>query len=172
MIYLVEMDFRTPEREHDWHVWYLEHTAHLVRSIPGFTASQRFRCLTASPSPWLAFHEVAGPEVFETAEYKAGGGPPSTGEWARLHLNWRRNLFDGVAETPDVAFDEHLLMGEGDAILPGGLDAGAIRLTCIGLDRSSARRSLAVVPRGRLTAAMIATPGVRVLKPITPKIRR
>ena len=67
MIYLVEMDFRSPEREHDWHTWYFEHSAFLVRTIPGFSATQRFRSLTASAAPWLALHEVVGPQVFETA---------------------------------------------------------------------------------------------------------
>lgn len=172
MIYIVEMDFRNPAREHDWHVWYLEHTTHLVRTIPGFTGTQRFRCLTQSASPWLAMHEVAGPEVFESREYKAGGGPASTGEWAKEHLNWVRNVFDGVKETPAVAFDQHLLMAEGDAPLPQPYAAQAIRLTGVGLDRTSASRSIAVVPAGGLKASMFALPGVRVFKPITPKIGR
>ncbi|MGE3916636.1 MAG: hypothetical protein AB7F78_13150 [Hyphomicrobiaceae bacterium] len=172
MIYVVEMDFRNAEREHDWHTWYLEHTAHLVRNIPGFTGSQRFRSLNSSPSPWVALHEVSGPEVFESAEYKKGGGPASTGDWAKQHTNWHRNVFDGVRETPDVAFDQHLLMAEGDAPLPSTYEARATRLTCVGLDRTSERRSIVVVPAGGLTASMLAMPGVRVLKPITPKIRR
>jgi hypothetical protein len=117
-------------------------------------------------------HEVEGPEVFETPEYKTGGGPPSTGEWAREHLNWHRNLFDGVVETPDVRIDQHLLMAEGDAALPASLDERAVRLTCVGLDRTSARRALAIVPAGGLTATMFGLEGVRVLKPITPKIGR
>jgi hypothetical protein len=172
MIYLVEMDFRNPGREHDWHVWYVEHATYLVRTIPGFTATQRFRCLNSSPSPWLALHEVEGPHVFESPEYKAGGGPPSTGEWAKEHLNWQRNLFDGAVETPNVEFGQHLLMAEGDAALPAPYESGATRLTCIGLDRTSKQRTIAIVPAGRLAASMFDLPGVRVLKPITPKIRR
>lgn len=172
MIYVVEMDFRNPAREHDWHTWYLEHTTHLVRSVPGFTGTQRFRCLNTSASPWIAMHEVAGPQVFECAEYRAGGGPTSTGDWAKEHLNWHRNLFDGTRETPDVAVDQHVLMAEGDAALPGPFEARATRLVSVGLDRSSQRRSIAVVPAGGLTASMFGLSGVRVLKPITPKIRR
>jgi hypothetical protein len=172
MIYVVEMDFRNPEREHDWHTWYLEHTTFLVRTIPGFTATQRFRSLNSSPSPWVALHEVAGPQVFESSEYKAGGGPASTGDWAKQHFNWQRHVFDGCHETPDVAFDQHLLMAEGDAALPGAYEARATRLTCVGLDAKSKRRSIALVPAGGLTASMFDMPGVRILKPITPKIRR
>lgn len=172
MIYVVEMDFRNPEREHDWHTWYIEHTTYLVRSVPGFTGTQRFRSLNTSSSPWIALHEVAGPQVFESAEYKAGGGPKSTGDWAQEHINWHRNLFDGTKETPDVAFDQHLLMAEGDAALPSAYEARATRLTCVGLDRSSERRSIVLVPAGGLTASMFDLPGVRILKPITPKIRK
>ncbi len=170
MIYIVEMDFRNSAREHDWHTWYLAHTTHLVRTVPGFTGTQRFRCITESMSPWLALHEVAGPQVFESAQYRAGGGPASTGSWKGEHTNWHRNLFDGPRETPNVLMDQHLLMAEGDAALPHAYEARAVRLTCVGLDRSSSRRSVAVVPSGGLTAAMFDMPGVRILKPITPKI--
>lgn len=172
MIYVVEMDFRNPAREHDWHVWYLEHTTYLVRTIPGFTGTQRFRCLTQSASPWLAMHEVTGPEVFESKEYKAGGGPASTGDWAKEHTNWVRNVFDGVRETPNVAYDQHLLMAEGDAVLPQPFQARAIRLTGVGLDRTSTHRSIALIPAGGLTAGMFGLAGVRIFKPITPKISR
>ena len=58
MLYMVEMDFRNPAREADWHVWYLGHVAKLIRNVPGFRASQRFRAITPTPSPWLAMHDV------------------------------------------------------------------------------------------------------------------
>ena len=81
-------------------------------------------------------------------------------------------MFDGTKETPNVRMSEHLLMAEGDAALPASLQANAVRLTSAGLDKSSANRSIVVVPEGALTASMIDMPGVRVLKPITPKIRK
>ncbi|MFV0297668.1 MAG: hypothetical protein ACK5JT_16275 [Hyphomicrobiaceae bacterium] len=172
MIYVVEMDFRNAEREHDWHTWYLAHTTHLVRTVPGFTGTQRFRSITPSDSPWVAIHEVSGPEVFDSREYRSGGGPASTGEWKDLHTNWHRNLFDGAKKSPSVLMDQHLLMAEGDAPLPRGYESAATRLTGVGLDRTSQRRSIAIVPASKLTAAMFDLPGVRVLKPITPKISR
>src|SRR5689334_21967370 len=58
MLYMVEMDFRNPAREADWHIWYLQHIAKLIRTVPGFRASQRFRAITPSASPWLAMHDV------------------------------------------------------------------------------------------------------------------
>lgn len=170
MIYVVEMDFRDAAREHDWHTWYIGHVATLIRNVPGFRATQRFRALTPTKSPWLALHEVAGPQVFTSAEYAANGGPASTGEWKDKHTNWYRNLFDGIDVIPAVPHDAHLLMGEGDAKLPA--DLPIISLTSVGLDRTSEKRSIAIVPDGRLSAGMLALEGVRVFKPITPQIRR
>lgn len=171
MIYVVEMDFLDTAREHDWHTWYITHITQLVRNVPGFTATQRFRCLTPTPSPWLAMYEVEGPQVFESAEYKANGGPASTGEWKDKHANWYRNLFDGMATTPDVGFDEHLLMAEGDAQVPEPFEAMLVTLLSAGLDKSSAGRRIAVIRKGQLAARLFGVDGVRVFKPITPRIR-
>ena len=170
MIYMVEMEFRDAGREHDWHTWYLAHTTQLVRNVPGFTATQRFRCLTETQSPWLAMHEVAGPHVFESKEYKANGGPASTGEWKDRHSNWYRNLFDGVTNTPDVALDHHLLMVEGDAQPIPAFNGVLTHLTSAGLDKTVARRSIAVLPPGKLVAQLFGRPNVRIFKPITPRI--
>ena len=169
MLYMVEMDFRDAAREHDWHTWYRAHVTQLIRNVPGFRATQRFRALSKTPSPWLAIHEVAGPGVFTSPEYAANGGPASTGEWKDRHTNWVRNLFDGLEVMPAVPLDAHLLMAEGDARLPDGLPVN--RLASAGLDRTSKGRAIAIVPDGRLTAAMFALPDVRVFKPITPQIR-
>src|SRR6476661_4432756 len=102
MLYMVEMDFRNPAREADWHVWYLGHVAKLIRNVPGFRASQRFRAITPTPSPWLAMHDVVSGAVFDSAEYRANGGPVSTGQWQTEHANWYRNLFAGIDNTPEV----------------------------------------------------------------------
>jgi hypothetical protein len=169
MLYMVEMDFRETAREHDWHTWYIQHVAKLINNVPGFRASQRFRALSPTASPWLALHEVAGPEVFQSAEYAATGGPVSTGEWKDLHTNWYRNLFRGIDVMPAVPMDAHLLMGEGNAKLPDGFHV--INLSSAGLDRTSEARSMIIVPDGRLSARMFGLPGVRVFKPITPQIR-
>ena len=139
MIYMVEMDFRETAREHDWHTWYLMHTTQLVRNVPGFTATQRFRCLTPTKSPWLALHEVTGPDVFESKEYKAVGGPASTGEWQHQHTNWTRNAYAGIDNTPDVPLDAHLLVADAGAKLPASLAANVTWLENVGLDAQPLR---------------------------------
>jgi hypothetical protein len=40
----------------------------------------------------------------------------------------------------------------------------------VGLDRSAERRGIAIVPAGRLSAGLFGLAGVRVFKPITPRI--
>ena len=172
MIYMVEMDFRNTAREHDWHTWYLSHTAKLVRTVPGFRATQRFRAITETASPWLALHEVEGPGVFESAEYKANGGPASTGIWQKEHTNWYRNLFDGIEHTPAVAMDAHLLMAEGAVTIPQPFAGMLTWLDSAGLDRTAERRGIAVLPHGHLTASLVDLAGVRIFKPITPRVTR
>jgi hypothetical protein len=169
---MVEMDFRNPAREADWHVWYLGHVARLIRSVPGFRASQRFRAITPTPSPWLALHDVASAAVFDSAEYRASGGPASTGEWQAQHTNWHRNLLSGIDNTPDVPLDAHLLFAEGDAKVPAPYAATLTRLEPAGLDRTSKGLGLAVIPAGRLTAGLFDLAGVRLFKPISPRITK
>jgi len=170
MIYMVEMEFRDASREADWHAWYLGHVAKLIRTVPGFRATQRFRAITPTPSPWLAMHDVVSPEVFESKEYRANGGPASTGEWQTAHTNWHRNVFDGIDHTPEVPPDGHLLVLDADAQVPAPYSDTVIWLTNVGLDRSAARRGISVVPAGRLTATLFGLAGGRIFRPIMPRI--
>jgi hypothetical protein len=169
MIYVVEMDFRDPAREADWHTWYLEHVTTLIREVPGFRASQRFRALTPTLSPWLALHEVEGPRVFESAEYKSVGGPASTGEWQHRHTNWRRNLLADM-DSPAVPIDGHLLMADNGTDLPSAVAGQITWLQCVGLDKSDPRRGIGVLQKGGLKAHHFGVKGLTVLAPITPKI--
>jgi hypothetical protein len=170
MLYMVEMDFRNPAREADWHAWYLDHVTRLIRNVPGFRASQRFRAITATPSPWLAMHDVASGQVFESEEYRANGGPASTGEWQKEHANWHRNLFAGIDHTPEVAPEAHLLVCGADARLPAPYAGSVTWLESAGLDRSAQRCGIAVVPAGGLTARLFGLPAVRIFRPISPRI--
>jgi len=79
VIYMVEMGFPHPEREAEWHAWYLAHIRVLL-TVPGFRASQRFKAIGLTSSPYLALHEVASAALFDSPAYRARGGPDSTGE--------------------------------------------------------------------------------------------
>ena len=159
MIYMVEMDFPHPERLAEWHAWYLAHIR-VLQTVPGFRASQRFQAITPTPSPYLALHEVASPAVFESPEYRARGGPASTGEWRQLQTNWHRNLLDGLDETPDVPADKFLvvLRDARDAGFP--VDGPISWLRGVGLDRTTANAASRSSPTPRRSSrSQAATSG-------------
>jgi len=170
VIYMVEMDMDLGEREAEWHAWYLAHIKVLL-TVPGFRASQRFRSLLPAPAPYLALHQVDSPAIFDSAEYRARGGPGSTGEWRALHANWRRNLLDGLAETPDVHPGAALLRLENarDVALPQGV---AVAWTTVaGLDRDASEFGLAVIDDpAPLLALAERDPRVRLYRPISAKL--
>ena len=170
MIYMVEMALLDTARRAEWETWYTAHQ-HRLLSIPGIHASQRFETIHKADSPFVALHEVDSPDVFTSPGYRAQAGPTNTGEWQTKMGNWHRNVFDGIAHTPDVSMDARLLVVEadGDAALPGG-----VRVTwmqAVGLDQSVARRGLAVVPDA-VAHRFVGAPRVRVLKPLGPRLRR
>jgi hypothetical protein len=171
MIYMVEMDFPHPERLAEWHDWYLAHIRVLL-TVPGFRASQRFQAITETPSPYLALHEVESPALFESAEYRARGGPTSTGEWRGLQTNWHRNLLDGIDEIPDVPEDKFLavLRDARDAGFP--VDGSIAWLHGIGLDGTIAKCGISVID-DPMSLAEIARRDARVglYRPISRKIR-
>ena len=171
MIYMVEMDFAHPEREAEWHKWYLAHIRVLL-TVPGFRASQRFQAMVETPSPYLALHEVASAALFDSAAYRSRGGPASTGEWRALQTNWHRNLLDGLDETPDVPPGSGVLLLREvrDAALPAPANIAWLR--GVGLDRTITECGLAVVadPAAFLPLARRDS-RVGLYRPISEKIR-
>jgi hypothetical protein len=170
MIYMVEMDMNFGEREAEWHAWYLAHIQVLL-SVPGFRASQRFRSLLPAPAPYLALHQVDSGAIFDSPEYRSRGGPSSTGEWRTLHSNWRRNLLDGLAETPQVPPGATLLRLENarDVALPPSTEIAWTKVA--GLDRDAAEFGLAVIgDPAPLLALAERDPRVRLYRPISEKL--
>jgi len=171
MIYMVEMDMRLDDREAEWHAWYLAHIKILL-TVPGFRASQRFRAVLPCPAPYLALHQVDSGAIFDSPEYRSRGGPGSTGDWRERHSNWRRNLLDGLAETPDVPPNAHLLRLENarDVLLPAGIAVTWIK--AVGLDRDAQEFGLAVIgdPAPLMELARSDT-RVRLYRPISEKLR-
>ena len=167
---MVEMALLDTARRAEWEAWYVAHQ-HRLLSIPGIHASQRFETIHRAESPFVALHEVDSPEVFTGPSYRAQAGPTNTGEWQTKMDNWHRNVFDGVAHTPDVSMDSRLLVVEavGGSALPDGVPVTWMK--AVGLDRSVARRGLAVVPDAA-AHRFVGAPRVRVLKPLGPRLRR
>ena len=170
MIYMVEMDMKLGDREAEWHAWYLAHIRVLL-SVRGFRASQRFQSLLPCPAPYLALHQVDSGAIFDSPQYRSRGGPGSTGEWRALHLNWRRNLLEGLAETPDVPQSSTLLRLENarDVTLPAEISVSWTKVA--GLDADAAEFGLAVIGDPTpLTALAERDPRVRLYRPISEKL--
>jgi len=113
---------------------------------------------------------VDSADVFTGPTYRAKAGPTNTGEWQTKMNNWHRNLFDRE-HTPDVAMDARLLVIEpdGGAALPSTISVAWMK--AVGLDRSGERRGLAVLPAGA-AQGLTGAPGIRVLRPLGPRLRR
>ena len=133
MIYMVEMDFPHPERLPEWHDWYLAHIRVLL-TVRGFRASQRFQAVAsgrrALPRAARGFRARDVRERRLSLARRAG----LDRRMAALQTNWRRNLLEGLDETPDVPADRHvLLLDEArDVSLPAGI--GVTWLRGVGLD--------------------------------------
>jgi hypothetical protein len=170
VIYMVEMALLDLARRAEWDAWYVAHQ-HRLLSIPGFRASQRFEAIHAAQSPFVALHEVDSPEVFASPAYRTQAGPSNTGQWQAKMGHWHRNLFGGVeAHTPDVALDARLVVVEDGSVLAPPGDASLTWMEAVGLDRSVRRRGFVVTPPATADR-LIGAPGVRVLKPIGPRLR-
>jgi hypothetical protein len=165
MIYLVEMALIDSERRVEWDEWYLSHMKKLI-SIPGIQATQRFEALAPHASPFVALHQVTGPEVFVSDAYRAKAGPGGTGEWQTRMNNWFRNVLSGIDQTPDVPMEGALVIVEEGASVPLPVQW----TESVGLDRSVRRRGLAVVALRSDAETLIGLPGVRVCKPLTPRL--
>jgi hypothetical protein len=168
MIYMVEMALLDTARRAEWDAWYVEHQ-HRLLSIPGFRASQRFETIHPAASPFVALHEVDSADIFTSPTYRGKAGPTNTGEWQAKMSNWHRNLFD-LAHSPDVPLDARLVVVEADAAPALPRDADVSWMNAVGLDRSVPRRGLSVMP-STTADRLIGTAGLRVLKPLGPRLK-
>jgi hypothetical protein len=165
MIYMVEMALIDIARRAEWDDWYLSHMKRLI-SIPGIQATQRFEALAPHESPFVALHQVTGPDVFTSVAYRAKAGPGGTGEWRERMNNWHRNLLSGVDETPDVPMDGALVIVEAGISVPIPVQW----TESIGLDRSVRQRGIAIVASRAAAETLLGHSGVRVCKPLTPRL--
>jgi len=165
MIYMVEMALIDLDLRTEWDAWYLSHMKLLI-SIPGIAATQRFEAMAPHPSPFVALHQVSGPGVFSSDAYRAKAGPGGTGVWRDRMHNWHRNVLTGLDETPDVPLTGALVVVEDGAHVPL-----AVQWTeAIGLDRSVTRRGFAVLERLADAGSLTGLAGVRVCRPLTPRL--
>ena len=168
MIYMVEMNLTDLARRSNWDQWYVSHMK-MLTTIPGIHATQRFECVHKHEAPFVALHEVDGPHVFESTAYREKAGPAGTGEWRKKMNNWSRNVFDGVLKTPEVPLDAHLLLIEEGALAPKGISV--TWLDSVGLDKSVERREIGVCHSAIKAPHIAISQGIRLLKPLTPRLK-
>jgi hypothetical protein len=169
VLYMVEMELPDRSRVSEWHDWYLSHIRKLL-TVEGYFASQRFEAVTPRAAPFLAIHDVAGPELFSGAGYRSVGGPAGTGEWQQVMTNWSRNLFDGCECMPEVKPRETLVLVDDAVTLPPAYRDRVTWLCSIGLDRNIPKRGFLVLPADYETTEFRAAGG-ELFKPITEKLR-
>jgi hypothetical protein len=144
MIFMSQSGITDPSRERDWDAWYVVHLD-LMASVPGISSAQRFRTRTAGHPPSLAMYSVASPAVFEDPYYL---GVRGMGEWLPLidRQYYRRNLFAGADAAPEVVQGQFLLVADRREPEVGRAGIEWQWLECVGIDRSTPYRGIAVVP--------------------------
>lgn len=164
MIFMSQTGITDPTREAELDAWYVEHLG-IMLTVNGVDSTQRFKTTTPGHPPSLAMYTVAGPHVFQDTYYLSVRG---MGEWMPLidTQYYRRNLFDGLVRAPEVGGHERLLVADRPRPEPNLLDLPWAWLTCVGIDRSTPFRGVAVVPRD-VADARSDTDGVAVYAPVT-----
>lgn len=165
MIFMSQSGLTDAARESDWDRWYMDHLAIMV-SVPGISSAQRFKTSSPGHSPSLAMYSVTSASVFQDPYYLSVRG---MGEWRALidKQYYRRNLFDGAQRAPEVAADRVLLVADRDQPESGLAGIAWTWLECVGIDRSTPYRGIAVVedaPARRFDPAL----GIALYRPATP----
>lgn len=155
-------------RESDWDRWYDEHL-NIMASVPGISSAQRFKTSTHGYSPSLAMYGVASADVFKDPYYLSVRG---MGEWLRLidKQYYRRNLFAGLDDAPDVAETDLLIVADREGPEPVVDGIPWTWLQCVGFDRSTSCRGVAVVPLE--IADKVRNLNVAVYRPVTRSCKR
>jgi len=101
-LYAVRCNFTDPAREGAWNAWYGGPKMAQMLALPLMISVQRYEAMALDTRrKYLALWRVAGPETFETKEYKAQWG---FAEWTNLIADWSRDLYRGEGDL-DAAVD-------------------------------------------------------------------
>ena len=164
MIFMSQSGLTDRSREREWGQWYIQHLD-IMATVPGVGSTQRFKTSAANHPPSLAMYSIASDNVFSDPYYLSVRG---MGEWLPLidRRFYRRNLFAGLDLAPNVSEEHILLIVDRTAPEPSLAGLSWTWLECVGIDRSTPYRGLAVVDR---TAArhLGDAPDIAVYTPVT-----
>jgi hypothetical protein len=143
MIFMSQSGLTVSGRDDDWDLWYVDHLNIMV-SVPGIGSAQRFKTSSPGYPPSLAMYSIASANVFEDPYYL---GVRGMGEWLGLidRQYYRRNLFAGRDSAPAVGVGDRLLVADRDRPQAGLAGVDWTWLECVGVDRSTPYRGIAVV---------------------------
>lgn len=164
MIFMSQSGITEPSRESDWDQWYLEHLA-IMATVPGISSTQRFKTSTPGASPSLAMYSVATADVFEDPYYLSVRG---MGEWLPVidRRYYRRNLFAGMDIAPNVERGQLLWVADRPTPRDPVADLSWVWLECVGIDRSTPYRGIAVT-EDREELASTDKSGIAIYRPVT-----
>ena len=145
MIFISQSGLTDPSRSAEWDQWYVEHLR-IMRTVQGIDSAERFVSQAPGWPPSLAMYTIRSAAVFEDPYYQKIRG---MGAWLPLidRRYYRRNLFDGAGQAPEVPAGCALLVTDRetpDSDLPG---IAWTWLRSVGLDRTTPWRGLAVLKR-------------------------
>ena len=165
MIFNSQSGITDSSRAADWDAWYLEHLR-LMATVPGISSAQRFKTTTPGFSPSLAIYSVAAKEVFTDPYYLSVRG---MGEWKALidTRYYKRNLFAGIDHAPQIADDACMLVADRERAEGPISGIEFTWLECVGIDRSTPYRGLAVVDANALPELPAS---VAVYRPASPRM--
>lgn len=175
MIYMVECALTLKQTDEDWNRWYhsMKPPHILPTAVPGILTTQRFKGINVKPPAYFAMYSVTSADVMTSDAYRnAGGGRFQTENWKPIITFWNRDLF-GSADAPDVPMDSILAVLDRQApeATPPGIPFQW--LPCIGLDRSTPYRGLAVLDSVAAKRLPLETlPGLRTFRPVIPQVTR
>jgi hypothetical protein len=166
MIFMSQSGLLDPAREAQWDAWYVEHLR-IMLTVPGIFSAQRFRTDSPGYPPSLAMYGIAGAQVFDDPYYRSVRG---MGEWLPLidRRYYRRNLFAGLERAPAVPLDGALVLADRESEDAALADLNLIWLRCVGIDRSTPYRGIAVVggaPPHAFSAVAVYRPVTECLTP-------
>jgi|SRR5215813_1321274 len=143
MIFMSQSGLLDASRARDWDAWYVEHL-NVMLTVPGVSSAQRFVTDAPAYSPSLAMYTVTGPGIFDDPYYRSVRG---MGEWQPLidRRHYHRNLFAGLDAAPAVAVNARLIVADRDREDAALADLDMRWLRCVGIDRSTPLRGIAVM---------------------------
>ena len=169
MIFMSETGITDPSRERELDAWYVDHLK-IMLTVSGVHSAQRFKSSFRAHPPSLAMYTFVSSGVFQDPYYLSVRG---MGEWMPLieRKYYRRNLFEGLDRAPDVAQNERLLVADRAHPEQRLLDLPWAWLECVGIDRSTPFRGIAVVAQG-FDESALADAGVALYTPVTPPMTK